>query len=199
MADLHEQSVEPIKGTDDTRCIDQGQEPLYSGGERTRVMMPCWTQAERNSKLMQQADANRKAAREHREWAKQLVELEETTCARLTEIERETSPLSHVPDILSVDEYRESGKLVGATVTLRKVPGLTLEWINASMACHQARAAKVGYDREFMPLNPLSLPRTSTSAKIDGETVVVKLRSKDPVIAAELYGRAARYAAERGE
>lgn len=196
IADLEEQGVEPTKGTDDTRCIDQGQEPLYSGGERTRVMMPCWTQAERNSKHMLESAANRKAAREHRAWAKRLVELETTTCSRLTVIERETSPLSHIPDILAVDEYRENGALSGAKVTLRKVPGLTLEWVNASIACQQARAAKVGYDRSFMPLSPLALPKTSTSAKVVGETVIVTLRSKDPIVAAEIYGRASRVLAE---
>jgi hypothetical protein len=196
-ADLDEQSVEPTKGTDDTRCIDQGQEPLYSGGERTKVMMPCWTQAERNSSHMREAEANRKAAREHRVWAKALIELEETTCARLSAIERETSPFSHVPDILKVEEYKESGKLLGAKVTVRKVPGLDTEWITASMACHQARAAKLGYDREFMPLSPLALPRMSTSVNEQTDTIVVTLRSTDAIIAAQILGRSARILAEQ--
>jgi len=196
-AELDEQGIEPTKGTDDTRCIDQGQEPLYSGGERTKVMMPCWTQAERNSQHMRAAEANRKAAKEHRQWAKVLVELEATTCARLTEIEREVSPLSHVPDILKVEEYKESGKLLGAKVTIRKVPGLTKEWITASMACQQARAAKLGYDKQFMPLSPLALPKTSTSVNEQAETIVVTLRSNDAIIAVEIYGRAARILAEQ--
>ncbi len=196
-AELDEQSVEPTDGTDDTRCIDQGQEPLYSGGERTKVMMPCWTQAERNSKHMRDAEANRKAARDHRVWAKALIELEAHTCARLTEIEQKRSPLSRVPDILKVEEYRESGKLRGATITLRKVPGLTEEWLTASMACQQARAAKLGYDRKFMPHSPLSLPKTSTSVNEKADTIVVTLRSTDEIVAAEIYGRSARVLAEQ--
>ena len=196
-AEREEQSVEPKRGTDDTRCIDQGQEPLYSGGERTKIMMPCWTQAERSSRHMREAEANRKAAREHRVWAKALVELEATTCSRLSEVDRETSPLTHVPDILKVEEYKESGNLLGARVTLRKVRWLTTEWVTASIACHQARAAKLGYDATFMPLSPLTLPATATSVQEHADSIVVTIRSKDPVIAAQIYGRSARILAEQ--
>tara|TARA_R110002096_G_scaffold143328_3_gene299221 strand:+ start:81718 stop:82497 length:780 start_codon:yes stop_codon:yes gene_type:complete len=196
-AELEEQGVEPKRNTDDTRCIDQGQEPLYSGGERTEIMMPCWTQAERSSRHMREAEANRKAAREHRVWAKALVELEATTCSRLSEIDRTTAPLTHVPDILKVEEYKESGKLLGARVTLRKVRWLTTEWVNASIACHQARAAKLGYDASFMPLSPLTLPETGTSVAEQADTIVVIIRSTDPVIAAQIYGRSARILAEQ--
>ncbi|MCP4447360.1 MAG: hypothetical protein GY811_18730 [Myxococcales bacterium] len=87
-------------------------------------------------------------------------------------------------------------KLLGARITLRKVAGLTTEWITASTACHQARATKLGFDRTFMPLSPLALPSTSTSVKEEGETIIVTLRSADPIVAAEVLGRAARALAE---
>ncbi len=197
-AQISNERVEPSEDKDGTRCIDQNQEPLYSGGERTKVMMPCWTRAERNASYLRDAEANRKAARDHREWARNLVELETTACNRLTPTERETSPLSRQPDILSVEEYRESGELLGAKITLRKVKGLDKEWLLASIGCHQARAAKLGYDKKFMPLSPLALPRTSSSVtEVTDTTITATLRSSDPIVAAQIYGRAARVLEER--
>ena len=191
-AQISNERVEPTQDKDGTHCIDQNQEPLYSGGERTKVMMPCWTRAERNASYLQDAEAHRKAAREHREWAHHLVELEQTACSRLTPREREVSPLSRQPDILSVEEYRESGELLGAKITLRKVKGLDKEWLLASIGCHQARAAKLGYDKKFMPLSPLALAKTSSSVNESTKTITATLRSSDPIIAAQIYGRAAR-------
>ncbi len=191
-AQISNERVEPSEEKDGTRCIDQNQEPLYSGGERTKVMMPCWTRAERNASYLRDAEAHRKAAREHREWAHHLVELEQTACSRLTQVERETSPFSRQPDILAVEEYRESGKLLGTRITLRKVKGMTKEWLVASLACQQARAAKLGYHERFMPHNPLALPSVGVSVSEKNDTIVTILRSTDPIIAAQIYGRAMR-------
>lgn len=191
-AEREQQQIEPAKGADDTRCIDQNQEPLYSGGERTKVMMPCWTQAERNASYLRDAEANRRAAADHRRWARALTAMEDQACSKLSREEREISPLSRQPDILAVEEYREGGQLLGAKITVRKVKGLGKEWLTASVACHQARAAELGYDEKYMPLSPLALPKTSVSINEEDDSLVVTVRSKDPIVAAQIYGRAAR-------
>jgi hypothetical protein len=189
-AQVSNQQVEPqSSASNDVQCVDVGG-PLDSGGERMPVMKPCWTRAEQNASYLRSAEAHRKAADDHRHWAKELVELEQTACKDLGEIERTTSPFVRSPDILSVEEYKEDGNLMGARVTFRKVKGLSKAWLTTSIGCHQARAAKLGYAREFMPHCPLTLKHTGTSVEEKGDTVIVILRSKDPVIAAELYGRA---------
>lgn len=174
-------------------CVDTGG-PLSSGGERTKVMRPCWTQVNRETALHKIAEQERKAAADHRAWANMLIEVEQSACESLGEQERKTSPFTHQPDILSVEEYRESGALRGAKVVFRKVPGLTKEWIATSFYCHQARAAKLGYDSEFMPHCPLSLENTSTNVEDQNDVIVVTLRSEDPVIAASILGRAQKAA-----
>lgn len=190
-ADVTQSQVEPQSGDGDVQCIDQGV-PLTSGGEEIRVMKPCWTRAEQNAAYLRAAEAHRKAAKDHRAWAQLLIEVEKTACKDLGAIERKTSPFVRRPDILSVEEYRESGKLMGARVTFRKVKGLSQEWLLKSMKCHQARAAKLGYPEEFMPRSPLALEKTSVSTTETKDTVVATVRSPDPIVAAEIYGRASR-------
>lgn len=188
-AQISNERVEALTSAGNVECVDVGG-PLNSGGERTPVMKPCWTRAEQNDAYLRAAEANREAAREHRAWAKLLLELEETACKDLGEIERETSPFVRRPDIVSVEEYREGKALMGARITFRKVKGLSKAWLTKSIGCHQARAAKLGFPREFMPHCPLALKHTSTSIDETEDTVTATLRSEDPIIAAQIYGRA---------
>jgi hypothetical protein len=176
-------------GGDQVQCVDIGG-PLESGGERMPVMKPCWTRAEQNTSYLRAAEAHRRAAADHREWAHLLIEVEKEACSGLGEIERKTSPFVRGPDILSVEPYNEGKTLRGARVTFRKVQGLSKPWLVKSMSCHRARAAKLGFAQDFMPHCPLTLKDTATSVVETPDTVVVTLRSTDPIVATEIYGRA---------
>ncbi len=182
-------------GGDETQCVDVGG-PLQSDGESTPVMKPCWTMAEQNASFLRAADSHRLAAADHREWAAQLVIAERESCQSLGKIERSTSPFVRSPDILSVKEYRESKTLRGAQVTFRKVPGLSKEWLGKSIQCHSARAAKLGYAKDFMPHCPLTLRDTASSMTETEDTITVTLRSKNELIAAQIYGRALHAASD---
>ena len=176
-------------GANQVECVDTGG-PMHSGGERIPVMKPCWTGAEQNASYLRAASAHREAAADHREWAQKLVDAELEFCQELGEIERSTSPFVRGPDILSVEAYNEGKTLRGARVTFRKVSGLSKDFLIKSIKCHQARAATLGYSRDFMPHCPLALAHTGTSVTENANTVVVTLRSEDPIVATQLYGRA---------
>ncbi len=188
-AEVTQEKVEPVSGRGDGQCIDSGV-PLTSGGETIQVMKPCWTQEEQNASYLRTARAHRKAAADHRRWAHLLIQAEQESCEGLGESERAVSPFERTPDILEVEQYAPSGQLMGASVTFRKVVGLSKDWLAKSIACHQARAAKLGYEKDFMPSCPLAAGPASVSIVEHADTVVVTLRTKDPVLASSIYGRA---------
>ena len=196
-AGVSHERVDPYSSGDQAQCVDVGG-PLESGGERMKVMKPCWTSAEQNASYLRAAEAHKSAAADHREWAKQLVEVERVSCGELGEIERSTSPFVRGPDILSVEPYTEGQQILGARVTFRMVKGLTKQWFLKSMRCHRARAATLGFARDFMPYCPLALEHTATSVVEDAGTLVVTLRAESPLVGAQIYGRALHAANDDG-
>ncbi len=179
------------EGAVDVRCYDQGP-PLNIGSEKVAVMKPCWTRPEENAAYARAAEREHKAAKEHRAWAQLLIDVEQAACKGLGEVESHTSPFLRKPDILSVEEYRESGELHGAKIRFRKVKGLSKDWFGKSIRCHQARSATLGYAKDFMIHCPLVLEKTSVSITEEEKSVTIILRSTDPVVAAEIYGRSLR-------
>jgi hypothetical protein len=197
-ASLSHERVAPYEsGGNEAECIDIGG-PINTGGERTKVMKPCWTRAEQNASYLRSEAAHRSAAKDHREWAQQLLDVERVSCAGLGEIERATSPFVRGPDILSVEPYMEAQEIRGARVTFRRVRGLSKEWLLRSIRCHRARAATLGFDKAFMPFCPLALEHTASTVVEDAATVVVTLRARDAVVGAQIYGRALRAADDKG-
>ncbi len=174
--------------SDSVTCIDSGI-PLSTGGERVEVMKPCWTNQGTNDAYREAAAYHRDQARKHREDAAQMRQAERVACAGLGEDERSQSLFYHAKDITKVDRYDEGNSLRGATVTFRKVPGLTKEWANKSIACHQARAAALGYDEHFMSYCPLVVKGALVIVRETPSTIVVTVRSRDPIAAATIYGR----------
>ncbi len=181
------------EGAVDVRCYDQGP-PLNIGSEEVAVMKPCWTRPEENAAYARAAERERKSAKEHRAWAQLLIDVEKTACQGLGEVESHTSPFLRKPDILSVEEYRASGELRGAKIRFRKVKGLSKDWFGKSIRCHQARSATLGYAKDFMTHCPLVLEKTSVSIIEDDTSFTITLRSTDPIVAAEIYGRSLRAA-----
>lgn len=166
-------------------CVDQSL-PLESGGERTQVMTPCWTPTQY---LFSAAEESR-AAKDHRIWATQLAKVERSACEGLGETDIRRDPFTRSGDIITVSEFREANQLHGARVEFRKVEGLSVDWLNRSLRCHQARAAALGYPEEFMKHSPVSLQHVAMSVTNTGATITVSLRSTDELVATKIYGRA---------
>lgn len=194
-ADYHEQEATQVLGKvkpDDeihrARCVAPGS-TLESGGERMQIMSPCWTLTEENAAYTRLAEQQKRAAEEHRDWAKALKELETNACRHLSEKEQQTSPFQHPRDVLVVEPYKENGVLRGVHVVFKKIPNLNKGWLSRSVACHRARAAKVGYSRDWMPHCPLALPETTVDISEEDRSLEVVLRSTNGIVAGEILGR----------
>jgi hypothetical protein len=106
----------------------------------------------------------------------------------------------HGADIASVSELSESvtvghatsTRVVGASIVLRAVPGLTAEWLQRLVDCHLARNAALGHDVPEMPDCPLVPRGVSARVRSVGNGFAVDVRSEDPDVAADVLARARR-------
>jgi hypothetical protein len=156
---------------------------------------PCWTAREGDETAM--AEHHRLAAA-HRSAAEALRDAEARACVGLSDEERDSSPFDHRADIVRVTELRDdvpvryevTHPLVGATITVRAVPGLTAEWLERVMACHLARNAALGHDVPEMPSCPLVPRGVSARARSVGDGFAVDVRADTPEGAADVLARA---------
>jgi hypothetical protein len=163
-----------------------------------RVLRPCWTSEQRPSRhQLDEARTDREEAARHRSVAASMLRAEREACAGLGDDEMSHSPFFHKEDILRVDEVRVDGELHGARVLFQKVPGLDAPWLRRAIACHQARAAAMGYDPQVMSYCPLMVaPTTITVEAMGGITAVTIVARRDWEIAA-VVGRAQALVAAR--
>ncbi len=174
------------------QCFDQPLAGVPTDGtEAIPLMRPCWTVNNNpTAHHKQAAEAHLRAAAEHRAQAAELLGAEKQSCRGMGEQEISHSPFYHREDILSVKPYREGRTLRGAVVVFRRVPGLTADWMRRAIACHQARAAVMGYSTTFMSYCPLMLQGVAASVDNTPAGIMVTLRSKNDVTAAAVLGRA---------
>lgn len=167
---------------------------------------PCWTSvANPTDKHKSEADSHRSLASKHRAAAAALAQAEATACAGIDEDDRDASPFYHKEDIASVsplDKDVAQGKQTakqpgGAIVVFRAVPGLTQEWLQHEINCHQARAASVGYDMPEMGYCPLMLKGVKATVTSAGDGFAVKLESDDVETAKQILGRTQALAASK--
>ncbi len=194
-AAAHEERMRGEPSADPTRSIECADDPLegvtYSGGEAYGPLRPCWTGvASPTEQHRKQAERQRKTAAKYRARAEQLVAAEGRSCAGLGEAEVSRSPLTRADDVVRVDALRESDGLVGARVVLRRVPGLTVAWLRRSLACHQARAAALGYPAKFMSDCPMTLPDVTVEVEEVDDGIEVRIRADNEDTAAAVLGRA---------
>ena len=162
-----------------------------SGGEELTVMRPCFVTHQRSSALEAEAAARHRAtARSHRAHATALVEAEATRCEGIGLEEREHSPFAHVDDIRAVEPLLVDGRVRGARVWFRKVPGLTVAWMRRDIECHLARAAAMGYSTSEMPYCPLMLEGVKAEVFERPEGILVVLRADRAESAQAVLGRA---------
>jgi hypothetical protein len=133
---------------------------------------------------------HRREADRHRTIAASLRRAERESCTGLGEDERSHSPFFHREDILRVEPVLSGGALRGARVSFRRVPGLSAAWMRQALACHQSRAAALGYPATVMAYCPLMLAPTSVTVEETATALVVTLRADRDEQAAAIHARA---------
>jgi hypothetical protein len=172
-------------------CYDQQIPDPELGGERVAVLRPCWTSEIRPTSDSQRAPADhRREARRHREIAASLRRAEREACAGMGENETSHSPFFHREDITQVEPVRAHGRVAGALVLFRRVRGLDVDWMRRSIACHQARAAALGYPPRVMSYCPLMIAPTTAQVDLRGDQIAVTITAKRDEDAAAVLGRA---------
>lgn len=177
----------------------QGSKTRCSSGQKDTGVQPCWTE-ETNPTKEHLADAERmrKAAADHRAASQALRDAEASACAGLSETDRDTSPLLRGGDVARVDELRSAmgaikgnpARVVGASVTIRAVPGLTKEYLQRLVSCHVTRNSAMGHAMPEMAACPLAVKgATATVESADG-AFRVDVRGDDDAAAAEILKRA---------
>ncbi len=189
----HEQAYALVRQAESRRiqCYDQRLPDPNSGGEPMRLLRPCWTREQAPSRHhLDEARAQREEAARHRAVAASMMRAERAACQGLGEEETSHSPFFHREDILRVDEVRMDGELHGARVLFGKVPGLDAGWLRRAIACHQARAAVMGYSPREMSYCPLMVAPTSVTVEEMGGSVAVTIIARRDWEIAAVVGRA---------
>jgi hypothetical protein len=203
-ADEHLAAAERTARAGDPRapieCLDRPLAGMvYDGPEPIRVMRPCWSSESGTAYHEREARLLSAHAAEHRGTAHRLRDAEKNACTGLGEEELSHSPFYHVEDILRAEALRAEGRIAGARVVFRKVPGLTRDWLTRAVHCHQARAAVMGYSTSFMGYCPLMLQDVSASVVELPDGFAVELRSRDEMTAAAALGRVSDLVALRDQ
>lgn len=173
-------------------CGDQAlADQSTSGGERLGVRAPCWS-GERGAIERQREMARqlRQDARAHRARARALIVAANAACAGMPEEELEHSPFDHHEDIAAVSAELSYGRLVGARIRFKAVPGLDAGWLRRSLTCHQALAAAVGHEPTYMATCPAVLPASRFEVHDGPAGLVVVITADEWATALTIYGRA---------
>jgi hypothetical protein len=171
----------------DTVLADQ----VTSGSEHLAFAVPCWnTDAEASYEHRRAAAREHSEAMSHRTRARELEQVERTTCAGLHAAEVDHPPFWHRADIARVERLADGATLRGARVTFRVVRGLDARWMVHALACHRACAAALGWDGRYMGYDPSLLPGTTTTVVAGDGAVAVEIRATNPDVAAVVAGRA---------
>jgi hypothetical protein len=164
---------------------------VTSGGERIHGRKPCWS-AEQSTADRHHAEAARLRAdaRVHRARARELLEAERASCATLPAEEMDHTPFAHREDITWVGAELDGTKVRGARIRFRAVEGLSADWLRTAIACHQARAAALGYDAGYMGYDPTAVAGAEVEVVAGDDGIVVIVRATDDAAALAVYGRA---------
>lgn len=193
-ATAHAKQASGVRGeaATDIKCADDPLESVsYIGTEPYKIIRPCWDAPKTSGDWHRNEEIRHlREASEHRAMADALVAAEGRACAGLGAVEVSWSPLTRGNSITQVEPLYEGGELQGATITLRKTPGLSAAWLKRSLSCHRARAASLGYPSRFMTECPMSLPGVSAEVFDSEGVLTVKVRATRDEIAAAILGRA---------
>jgi hypothetical protein len=159
----------------------------------------CWTSTTNpTAQHLEEASKYRKMAADHRAASQALRDVEARACIGLSDDDRDRSPFTRREDIASVEPLYTStssskgsyGRMQGALVTFRAVPGMTAQWLQRIVDCHLARNAALGHDVPEMPDCPLVPKDVTAQVTATSTGFAVAVRSDDPATANEVLRRA---------
>jgi hypothetical protein len=168
---------------------------------------PCWTALVNPSSSEMFRTARLQAAVDHRRAeSADLRDAEALSCAGVSPEDRNASPLQHDGDTVGFAEIRASDRLtsswekrlMGASVRVRAVPGLTVERLQHLVDCHIKRNLAAGYALTEMESCPLSLRGVrAVVAGPSGGVFTVSISSDDGGTALEILKRSKTLAEAR--
>lgn len=170
------------------------------GGAARVGVESCWTAiVNPTSEHADEAERHRKMAADHRAASRALLDAEAAACGGLSEDDRDTSPFDRREDVAGTEPLQSVASggrgataphLVGASVTIRAVPGLTKEYLQRLVTCHAARNASMGFAMPEMASCPLSVKGASATVESAGAGFRVDIRADDSQAAEEILRRA---------
>jgi hypothetical protein len=193
-ADADAAARQHAKQYDTTASVDRAWCP---GAKNDPTLVSCW-EANPTREHLVEAGRIRKAAADHRAASQALRDAEASACAGIAEADRDVSPLQRPAVVTGVEELHTSasirapapGRIVGAAVTIRAVPGLTKEYLQRLVSCHVARNASMGHSMPEMATCPLAVKSASATVESASGGFLVEVRSDDSDAAAEILRRA---------
>ncbi len=134
----------------DTVIADQ----TTTGGERLDFATPCFDVTE-EAAVQERFAAQREAteAKQDRQMAANLAETELHSCHGIQAHEREHSPFAHKR---AIEAVAPAGN--GVRIIFKPIAGLTAQWLESDIKCHQARYATLGQPIGYMPDDPTLVP-----------------------------------------
>ena len=170
------------------------------GGSARVGAESCWTSVVNpTSEHSDEADRHRKMAADHRAASKALLDAESSACGGLSEDDRDTSPFDRREDLAGSEALQSTASgvkgaagphLVGASVSVKAVPGLTKEYLQRLVNCHLARNASVGFVMPEMGSCPLSVKGATATVESAGPGFRVDIRADDGQAAEEILKKA---------
>jgi len=184
---------------DSDRAMGAGPNPCGVSTSQAVLGIPCWSDgAPPTEGHLAAAAEHRRVAAAHRAFAASLRDAESDACVGLSEDDRDTSPFEHTADVTNVvaltgfasTDEPDSAPVLGATVTLRAVRGLSAAGLVRVLACHLARNAALGHEVPAMPTCPLVPRGVSTVVRATRAGFEVDVRADTAEGAAEVLRRA---------
>jgi hypothetical protein len=201
LGEQHATEYDPAAGRERSTCAPpRGARP---GPNATVIEDICWSSVQNPTAAhLDEAEQHRRQAADHRAASAALRDAEGRACAGIAPDDRDTSPFQHTEDIVSVVplkpykyDVRAGARremIVGAVVSFRAVPGLTVARLQSVVNCHLARNAALGHVVPEMPDCPLVPRGVEARVSSAGDGFAVTIQSDDPGTGREILSRAER-------
>lgn len=147
----------------------------------------CWTTPPRGPHA-EEARRHEELGLEHSAASVELAEARRRACARVDPADRELGAFGHRDDIASVAAITEGGRLRGARIAFRAVPGLTEERLRDLVECERAELAASGHPGDAT--SPLAQREARARVAVLGANLIVDITANDPGEAQTILERA---------
>jgi hypothetical protein len=117
----------------------------------------------------------------------------------VSEVSGDLAPAVAVSTVHDTSKTRagkqQLSRVVGARVVFKAVPGMTEQWLQRVVECHQARNAAIGFETAAseMPHCPLALPGVTATVASTSNGFAIDVRSDNPETAREILRRTQKH------